>query len=122
MLPNSVFIVLYAAVAISSPILFGIMAYQSHADSRWIRCIFGLLAIVGVPWGVLGILRVGFAEYFSRTTWMSFDRFGHTLGGIILGLLTSLLLSPEFQRISGRLFSLGRDPREPSNDIHGDGH
>jgi hypothetical protein len=112
-LSSSVSVGLYAAIAVSSPVLFGIMAYQSRTDSHWIRCILVLLAIVGVPWGVLGILRVGFAEHFSRGARMSFDHFGHTLGGIAIGLLTSLALSPEFRQISRRRFSLGRDPKEP---------
>ena len=44
----------HAIVAVGSPVFFGFMALKHHTASRWIRCVFVLLAVVGISWGILG--------------------------------------------------------------------
>jgi len=95
-------IILYAIVGISSPVFFGFMALKHHTASRWIRWVFLLLAVVGVPWAILGISRLGYPSHFTRATRASFYHFETILGGFAIGLLTSLFLSAEFWQICRR--------------------
>ncbi len=96
----TIYVVLDAVVAVGSPVFFGFMVFKHRTASRWIRCVFLLLAMVGVPWGILGVLRLGFPTHFTRVSRANFDHYGTLLGGFALGLLTSLLLSPEFWQIA----------------------
>jgi hypothetical protein len=99
---NTIHVILHAVVAVGSPLFFGFMALKHHTASRWIRCVFVILGIVGVPWGIFGVLRLGYASHFTRASRATFDHFESVLGGFALGLLASLLLSPEFWQIAGR--------------------
>jgi hypothetical protein len=92
----------YALMPVASPVFFLFMALKHRTASRWIRSVFLLLAFVGIPWGVLGVLRLGYPTHFTRATRANFDHFGSVLGGFALGLLAALLLSPEFWQISRR--------------------
>jgi len=71
----TIHIVLDALMAIGSPVFFLFMVLKHRTASRWIRCIFVLLAFVGVPWGVLGVLRLGYPTHFTRVTRASFYHF-----------------------------------------------
>ena len=53
-----------------------------------------------MPFGILAVLRFGFATHFTRATRLSFDHYATLLGGFALGLLTSLVLSSEFWQIT----------------------
>jgi hypothetical protein len=110
----TIHIVLYALVAIGSPVFFLFMLLKHRTASRWIRCIFVLLAFVGVPWGVLGVLRLGYPTHFTRVTRASFYHFETLLGGFALGLLTSVLLSAEFWQIARSWHSRSNQSLEPT--------
>jgi hypothetical protein len=93
-------IIFHLVVAIGSPVFFLFMAVKHRTASRWIRCVFVFLASIGVGWGILGVLRLGFPAHFTRATRWSFDHYETLLGGFALGLFTSLLLSSEFWQIA----------------------
>jgi len=107
-------LIFHAIMAVASPLFFGFMALKHRTASRWIRCVFILLAIVGVPWGILGVLRFGYPTHFARATRASFYHFDTLLGGFALGLLTSLLLSAEFWQIAR--IGHSRSNQEPTAD------
>ncbi len=109
-------LIFHAIMAVASPLFFGFMALKHHTASRWIRCVFILLAIVGAPWGILGVLRFGYPTHFTRGTRASFDHFDALLGGFALGLLTSLLLSAEFWQIARSGHSRSNQSLEPTAD------
>jgi hypothetical protein len=106
----------HAIIAVASPLFFVFMALKHHTASRWIRCVFILLAIVGVLWGILGVLRFGYPAHFTRAARASFDHFDALCGGFALGLLTSLLLSAEFWQLSRRQHSSSNQSLEPTAD------
>jgi len=110
----TIHIILHAIVAIGSPVFFGFMALKHHTASHWIRSVFVLLAVVGVPWGILGVLRFGYPAHFTRATRVSFDHFHTLLGGFAIGLLISLLLSAEFWQICGRRHNRSNQALEPT--------
>lgn len=93
-------IIAHAAMGIVSPVFFLFMALKHRTASRWIRCIFIFLAFIGVGWGALGVLRLGYPTHFARATLASFHHYQTLLSGFALGLLTSLLLSREFWQIA----------------------
>jgi len=47
-------------------------------------------------------LRLGYPMHFARQTRLDFYHFETVLGGIAIGLLIGLLLSPEFWQIAQR--------------------
>jgi len=87
----TIHVILHAIVAVGSPVFFGFMALKHHTASRWIRCVFVLLAVVGIAWGILGVLRLGYASHFTRATQARFDHVESVLGGFAPGLLTNLV-------------------------------
>ena|SRR5689334_2632220 len=116
-------VALHAIVGVGSPVFFGFLVFTDHTASRWIRWVFVFLGIAGVPWGILGVLRLGFPGHFTRATRASFDHYETLLAGFALGLLASLLLSPEFWQKFGRPHhnrsnqSLEPTPDRPENSL-----
>ena len=68
----------------------------------------------GVPWGILGILRLGYPAHFMRATRANYFYYETGLGGFALGLLTSLLLSVEFWHISRTRHNGSNQSLEPT--------
>ena len=89
-------------VAVFSPLFFVFFALKRRAASRWIRSVLVILGLNGIPWGILGVLRLGYPMHFARQTRLDFYHFETVLGGIAIGLLIGLLLSPEFWQIAQR--------------------
>jgi multisubunit Na+/H+ antiporter MnhB subunit len=92
----------YVVIGVASPLVFLYLALRHRTASRWIRRALAILGVIGIPYGTLGVLRLGFPAHFSRYTRFSFDHCGTLLGGIANGVLTSLLLSPEFWHLTRR--------------------
>jgi len=92
----------YVVIGALSPLVFLYLALINRTASRWIRCVLAILGVIGIPYGTLGVLRLGFPTNFSRQMRYNLDHFGSVLGGIAIGLLISLLLSPEFWQLARR--------------------
>ena len=94
------FVCYLAAPILSIIVLFGLFAPKYRLASRWLRSIFVLLAIFGVMWSALGFLLLLYSEQFSRHTRAYLFQWKSHLSGIAMGLLISLILSPEFRQLA----------------------
>lgn len=92
----------YVVIGALSPLAFLYLALYNRTASRWIRCVLAILGVIGIPYGTIGVLRLGFPTHFSRQMRYNLDYYGTVLGGIAIGLLISLLLSPEFWQVARR--------------------
>jgi hypothetical protein len=92
----------YVIIGVLSPLVFFYLALYNRTASRWIRCVLAILGVIGIPYSTFGVLRLGFNTHFSRQMRYNLDHYGSVLGGIAIGLLISLLLSPEFWQLARR--------------------
>jgi membrane associated rhomboid family serine protease len=95
------FVCYSAAPVLSLVFLFLTIApkYRRHA-SRWVRRVVFVLAILGPIWSALGFLLLFDSEHLTRQTRDYLFQWKSHLGGIAMGLLISLILSPEFRKLS----------------------
>jgi membrane associated rhomboid family serine protease len=98
---NTIEIFFYSAMPILSlSFLLFTFAAKNHHASRWLRNIAVILAILGPIWSGLGFLLLFYSEHFTRHTLGYLFQWKSHLGGIAIGLLTSLILSPEFPQLA----------------------
>jgi membrane associated rhomboid family serine protease len=98
---NIVSIVFYAAMPfLSLSFLFVAFAPKHRNTSRWLRGVCVLLAIIGPIWTALGFMLLFYSSHFTRHTRVSLGAWMSHLSGIAIGLLISLILSPEFREIA----------------------
>ncbi len=96
-------IVLYSAMPLLSlPFLFLAFAPKYRRSSFWLRSVSFVLSINGLVWSALGLTLLLNASHLTRQVRLSLDHWRSHLGGIGLGLLISLILSPEFREIARR--------------------
>lgn len=98
---NTIEIFSYSAMPILSlAFLFSTFASKNRHTSRWLRTIAVLLAILGPIWSGLGFLLLFYSEHFTRHTRDYLFQWKSHLSGIAMGLLISLILSPEFRQLA----------------------
>jgi membrane associated rhomboid family serine protease len=98
---NAIEIFFYSAMPILSlAFLFLTFASKNPRASRWLRNIAIILVILGPIWSGLGFLSLFYFEPFTRHTLDYLFQWKSHLGGIAIGLLTSLILSPEFRQLA----------------------
>jgi membrane associated rhomboid family serine protease len=80
--------------------LFLTFAPKNRHASRWLRSITVILAVLGPIWSGLGFLLLFYSEHFTRNTRDYLFQWKSHLSGIAMGLLISLILSPEFRQLA----------------------
>ena|SRR5436190_13359557 len=105
---NTISIFCYSVAPILSlVIVFGMLAPKYRHLSRWLRSVFFVLAVLNPVWSTLGFLSLFYSEHFTRQGRHYLYHWKSQLTGIVIGLLISLFLSPEF-RMHMRLRSVFR--------------
>jgi hypothetical protein len=100
---NTISIVCYAAMPILSlAFLFLAFAPRYRRTSRWLRSVSFVLGIIGPIWSALGFLLLFYSSHFTSHSRAYLVHWKSTLSGVALGLLISLLLSPEFRELARR--------------------
>jgi hypothetical protein len=84
---------------LSSAFLFLALAPKYRTASRWLRSVCLILGINGFLWTALGVTLLVYAPHLSKQLRVSLDHWMSESGGMGLGLLISLILSPEFREI-----------------------
>ena len=96
---NPILIFCYAVAPILSlVILFGLLAPKYRHLSSWLRGVFVVLAVINPVWSALGFLSLFYSEHFTRQGRYYLFHWQALLTGIVIGLLISLFLSPEFRK------------------------
>lgn len=112
-------IVCYSVMPLLSlAFLFLAFAPKYRRSSFWLRSVSFVLSINGLISSALGLTLLLNASHLTRQIRLSLEHWRSHLGGIGLGLLISLILSPEFREIarrSGPNRSLDSTPAAPSN-------
>jgi hypothetical protein len=80
-------------------VLFGSVLWYRDA-STLIRRLYLALAIVGIAWAMLGIIRLYHFVHFTHEAWMIAQRVQTLLAGIALGLLLASVLSGDFWKVA----------------------
>jgi hypothetical protein len=102
-------IISYSVAAILSPVcLFLALAPKYCHTSRWLRSIFLLFATILPIQSTIGFLLLFYSEHFARQTSDYLFQWKSQLNGVLIGLLISLLLNPEFRRLARAVRSNGR--------------
>jgi hypothetical protein len=92
------------AVVAAASIVFAIAPFlpRYRAISLWMRLVFFALALTGIAWSGMGFWLLLHSTQLTRQDRSTIFYGKTTLGGIFLGLLTSLFFSPEFWRLRRR--------------------
>src|SRR5437867_11013255 len=100
---NTISIVSYFVMPLLSlAFLFLTFAPKYRRTSVWLRSVSFILSINGLIWSALGFTLLLKASHLPRQIRLFMDHWMSHLGGIGLGLLISLILSPEFREIARR--------------------
>ena len=96
-------VLVYYVIAIVGPVSFLIRPFMARyrQGPRWIRTAHFLAAPFVAAWGVTGILLISYRGDFSRFTLVKVDHFYWLFLGVILGITTLLLLSPDYHELRG---------------------
>src|ERR1700720_1044327 len=96
---NKVSVICYSLGAFL-PVVLAFMTFRYRESSRWIRSVCVAWALVGIAWGGLGFIRLFYSTHFTRQGRFALDDWKTHIAGIAVGLLISLLLSPDFWKVS----------------------
>ena len=96
-------LIAYSVALLSAPWFLSLSFYSSHrARNAWIRWVCLILAVVGIAFGVIGIVLLAWGSQLSRSTRILLYHIEYRLPPFAIGLLVSLLLSSEFRQIARR--------------------
>jgi peptidoglycan biosynthesis protein MviN/MurJ (putative lipid II flippase) len=102
--------ILIAIVAVGSVVLlFRQLSRRFRHSSLWFRSAFLLASLFGITWSALGFLllshqKAGHTDLLWPRFWTLHCLF-LIVGGVALGVLIALIISPEFWRRSGQTAS-----------------
>ena len=117
---NTIWIVCdFAMPILSLAFLFLAFAPKYRRRSAWLRSVSLILGINGLVWSALAFTLLLYASHLTRHVRISLDLWMSHLGGIGLGLLISLILSPDFREMARRS-SRPNQSLEPTADRRDD--
>jgi hypothetical protein len=96
---NAIGVILYALGALL-PLLLVLMTFLYSESSRWIRSLCVAWASVAIACGTVGFIRLFYSTHFTRQGQAILEHWKTLLGGILIGLLISAMLSPDFWKVS----------------------
>ena len=87
-------------LGVALPFALACLAFWYRESSRSIRLVCLAWVVFGVAWGTLGFIRLFYSAHFSRQGRIALDHWKTHIGGIVVGLLISMLLSADFWKVS----------------------
>jgi heme A synthase len=111
------FVCYFMALLLPIILLFLLLAPKHRPTSRWVRRMFFVCVVVLPIQGVLGFLLLLYPEQFTRHTQDYLFQWQLLLRGTMIGLLISLFLSPEFQKLCRIPRASSRSALSGQNDL-----
>ena len=87
-------------VGAAAPFALLFMALRYSEASRWIRLLFSVWGLAGIAWATLGLIRMFYWPQLTRQQLFVLDHWKTHIGGVIIGILISVSLSPDFWVLS----------------------
>ena len=92
--------VICCTLGVALPFALACLTFSYRESSRSIRLVSLAWGVFGVAWATLGFIRIFYSAHFSRQSRVALDHWKTHIGGIVVGLAISMLLSADFGKVS----------------------